>query len=135
MCLGILGVLLTPIMDMLITSNRVATSARRMLDTTLYAQGLLEAMAELAPGELPDHNGELLGKETPAGSHPGRWREIAAELSAEPPFPLAHRSIRIQHLRDGNVEISINVEWYGVVGDEKTKQAITLRELSVQRGL
>ena len=134
-CLAILSVLLLPIMDMLITSNRAAAAARRTLDTTLYAQNLLESMAALSPEELPEGEGDLLGfSGIPLEERaPGvRWQRVVPDLRAPPPFPLNGREIRIKRIGD-NVEISIVVEFLGVPGDPTTRQRIILRELSVKR--
>ena len=110
MCVGILSVLLIPIMDMLITSNRAAASARRMLDSTLYAQSLLEAMAELNPSELPDAGGgerELLdGAPASVAAPPGRWKQASNHIHSSPPFPLNKRSVKVQELfyeADGSI--------------------------------
>lgn len=134
-CLAILGVLLLPIMDLLITSNRAAAAARRTLDSTLYAQNLLESMAELSPEELPDGEGDLLGfSGVPLEERaPGvRWQRVVPDLRAAPPFPLSSREIHMRRV-GGNVEISIVVEFLGVPGDPTTRQRIVLRELSVKR--
>lgn len=134
--LGILGVLLLPIMDMLITSNRAAASARRMLDTTLYAQSLLETMAELTPDDLPVQDGELLA----TGAVPLRGRgkgsrltDVSPDLLRDPPFR-GKRTIDIKWVGK-NVQITVTVEWEGVPGEPKTRQTIVLRELTVARDL
>lgn len=134
-CLLIFGLALQPIMQMLTASHRMSVSARHLLDATVQAQTLLEAVGQLSTAELPPIPP---GTETvilPArgvASGAGRWREVAAFFARPTPIPMDRRVIA-RRFPTGELQLRVEVDWIALVHDEKTRQTLSLATFSTPR--
>lgn len=112
---------LVPIADLATSSTRFTASASRMLESAMYAQRLLEAIAQLEPDELPpseQDNWEVAmdGRRTAEGGSP-RWLALAPALEARPPFPMEYRSVTAKKLAGGLVAVSFELVFLRVAGE------------------
>ena len=138
--LFILAVALIPIITMFTNTHRIGHSARRLVDVTLHMQTLLEALAELEPADFPTVNpGQEtilmtdLGGGAGAGASP-RYQEVVQFFTTRKvPVDGMKRTVIAKRLATGELEVRVEVDWDSVVGEEKTRQHLSLPMLSTPR--
>jgi prepilin-type N-terminal cleavage/methylation domain-containing protein len=136
--LVIISLALVPIIQVFSQSHRIGHSARRLVEVTMHAQSLLEALAELDDTELPVPQGTEVIVLSDAGGGgfqgTGRYTEVE-ELFKRRPLPVEGmtRTIVAKKLATKELELRIDVEWDSVVGEKKTRQKLSLPMLSTPR--
>jgi hypothetical protein len=137
LCLGILSVALVPIVGLFSSSHRIGHSAQRLVDVTLHAQMLLEALAELDAEEIPSipagSEQTLMADGGPSPRRAGaRFNELVQFFAKKPPVEMT-RTIVARRLASGELLLRVDVEWLAVARDPATRQAVSLRMLSIPR--
>lgn len=134
-CLLILAAVVVPIMNMVIASRRASSSAGRIVDVSLHAQLLLEALSHVDPRDLPpiepDTDVLLLDDRIPATADGGpAFRALVDVFRRPPPVPMQRR-VAAQRLPAGELALRVDVTWLAVVGEERTRQHASFRTLTV----
>lgn len=138
--LVIFSLALAPIINLFTSAHRIGHAARRLVDVTLHAQAILEALAELEPVDFPASiatSGQMTLMADSGGVTVGqsdRYDQVVAFFQRQP-LPVAgmQRTVNARRLQTGELEVWIVVDWLAVIGEEKTKQTITLSMLSSPR--
>ena len=135
--LVILSVSLVPIITLFTSSQRMGTSARKLVDVTLHAQTIVEALAQLDPADFPvvaaGQESTLLadgGPPLPGGS--ARFDEVAAFFAKPPPIAMERR-VTARRLASGEMLVRIDVAWQAVVGERATRHTISIPMLAAPR--
>jgi prepilin-type N-terminal cleavage/methylation domain-containing protein len=138
--LFILAVALVPIITLFTNTHRIGHSARRQVDVTLHVQMLLEALAELEPADFPtvsqDQETILLADQGGGvtGGASARYQEVVDMFRQQKvPVDGMKRTVIAKRLRSGELQIRVEVDWDAVVGEERTRQHLTIPMLSTPR--
>lgn len=142
--LVILAVILVPIIQIFTQSQRIGTSARRLVDVVLHAQSIVEALSQLEPADFPPLQAAqgqaaaeiLMNDEGKDGSGPSaKYQQLCKYFKDHRPMNLEDmkRTLSAQKLPTGEVEAFIVVEWQGVKGEDRTKQKLILTVLATPR--
>lgn len=137
--LVIISLALVPIIQVFSTSHRIGFSARRLVEVTLHAQTLVEALSELDQSDFPQITAgqqTILMSDTGggSGSGTGKYGEVLDLFNRKPlPVEGMTRTIMANRLATGELELTIEVEWDAIVGEKKTRQKLTIPMLSTPR--
>jgi hypothetical protein len=139
-CLVILTLALVPIINLFTSIHRISHSSQRLVEASLHAQMLLEAVAEMDPEELdwiPDGGQAVIAQHGVASpASPGRQLPaFVAYFQRPPPVAGMERTVAATRLGAPGRELTIKVRvtWLGVVGEESTRQSIELSMLANPR--
>ena len=136
-CLVIFALALVPIINLFSESHRVGHSAHRMMEASLSAQTLLEAVGQLDVSELPavPASSEVVLLEDggpPTGATAGRWPQVAAYFARPLPFEMRRR-VLAQRLPGGPLQVRVEVEWLATPGEPRTRQHQVLQSFASMR--
>ena len=137
----ILSLALVPLLSLFMSSRRVGYSAKRLLDVSVNAQTVLEALSGLEESDypmtfVPGSAQTILDDDYPvATSGKPRFDQIAKYFFREPGPPLKDmkRQVQVERLAGGELFLKFVVEWEGIIGEQGTLQTTSLTMLSTPR--
>lgn len=136
--LAILGLVLAPLMSLFTASRRASYAANRLIEVSMEAQMVLEALAQLEPADInlpPAGDVLVFTDQAPIGvTGSARYQSILDYFNARPRPASLLRKVTAHRLPGTNqLEFQLEATWIAVVGDTTTEQSLTMAMASIPR--